>query len=138
MQRGYAPRMSLAAGAPQPSWSKDLIAGPEAPAEARWFLNTAVAHLRLDEELKIATLLLSELTSNAVRHGGGGPGSWIGLTITDTGPFVRVAVCDQGPGFDLAEIDWRGHRGGLFLLDTLAYDWGIERNAAGTEVWFEI
>jgi anti-sigma regulatory factor (Ser/Thr protein kinase) len=130
--------MSLAAGAQQPSWSKDLIAGPEAPAEARWFLNTAVAHLRLDEELKIATLLVSELTSNAVRHGAGAPGSWVGLTITDTGPFVRVAVCDQGPGFDPAEIDWRGHRGGLFLLDTLAYDWGIERNAPGTEVWFEI
>ena len=130
--------MSLAAGAPQPSWSKDLIAGPEAPAEARWFLNTAVARLRLDEELKIATLLVSELTSNAVRHGGGAPGSWVGLTITDTGPFVRVAVCDQGPGFDPAEVDRRGHRGGLFLLDTLAYDWGIERNASGTEVWFEI
>ena len=61
-----------------------------------------------------------------------------GLTITDTGPFVRVAVCDQGLGFDPARSDWRGHRGGLFLLDTLAYDWGIERNAAGTEVWFEI
>ena len=130
--------MSLAAGAPQPSWSKDLIAGPEAPAEARWFLNTAVARLRLDEELKIATLLVSELTSNAVRHGGGAPGSWVGLTITDAGPFVRVAVCDQGPGFDPAEIDRREHRGGLFLLDTLAYDWGIERNASGTEVWFEI
>ena len=130
--------MSLAAGAPQPSWSKDLIAGPEAPAEARWFLNAAVAHLRLDEELQISTLLVSELTSNAVRHGGGAPGSWIGLTITDTGPFVRVAVCDQGPGFDPARFDWRGHRGGLFLLDTLAYDWGIERKAAGTEVWFEI
>ena len=130
--------MSLAAGAPQPSWSKDLIAGPEASAEARWFLNTAVAHLRVDEELKIATLLVSELTSNAVRHGGGQPGSWIGLTITDTGPFVRVAVCDHSPGLDLAEIDRSGHRGGLFLLDTLAYDWGIERNAAGTEVWFEI
>jgi anti-sigma regulatory factor (Ser/Thr protein kinase) len=130
--------MSLAAGAPQPAWSKDLIAGPEAPAEARWFLNAAVANLRLDEELKISTLLVSELMSNAVRHGGGAPGSWIGLTITDTGPFVRVAVCDQGPGFDPAEIDWTGHRGGLFLLDTLAYDWGIERNAAATEVWFEI
>jgi anti-sigma regulatory factor (Ser/Thr protein kinase) len=130
--------MSLAAGAPHPSWSKDLIAGPEAPAEARWFLNAAVAHLRLDEELQISTLLASELTSNAVRHGGGAPGSWIGLTITDTGPFVRVAVCDQGPGFDPARSDWRGHRGGLFLLDTLAYDWGIERNAAATEVWFEI
>jgi anti-sigma regulatory factor (Ser/Thr protein kinase) len=128
--------MGLAAGARQPSWSKDLIAGPDAPAEARWFLNAAVAHLRLDEELQISTLLISELTSNAVRHGGA-PGSWIGLTITDTGPFVRVAVCDQGPGFDPAEID-RSHRGGLFLLDTLAYDWGIERFASGNEVWFEI
>jgi anti-sigma regulatory factor (Ser/Thr protein kinase) len=130
--------MSLAAGAPQPSWSRDLIAGPEAPAEARWFLNAAVAHLRLDEELQISTLLVSELTSNAVRHGGGAPGSRIGLTITDTGPFVRVAVCDQGPGFDPAKLDWRGHPGGLFLLDTLAYDWGLERKAAGAEVWFEI
>jgi anti-sigma regulatory factor (Ser/Thr protein kinase) len=128
--------MNLAAGSRLPSWSKDLIAGPEAPSEARWFLNSAVAHLRLDEELQVSTLLVSELTSNAVRHGA--PGSWVGLTITDTGPFVRVAVCDQGPGFDLAEIDRRGHRGGLFLLDTLAYDWGIERRAVGTEVWFEI
>ncbi len=129
--------MGLAAGARQPSWSKDLIAGPDAPAEARWFLNAAVAHLELGEELQISTLLVSELTSNAVRHGGGAPGSWIGLTITDTGPFVRVAVCDQGPGFDPAEID-RTRGGGLFLLDTLAYDWGIERFAFGNEVWFEI
>lgn len=130
--------MGLAAGARHPSWSKDLVAGPEAPAEARWFLNAAVAHLGLDDELQVSTLLVSELTSNAVRHGGGSPGSWIGLTITDTGPFVRVGVCDPGPGFDLAEIDRSGHRGGLFLLETLAYDWGVERSAAGTEVWFEI
>jgi anti-sigma regulatory factor (Ser/Thr protein kinase) len=131
-------RMGLAADARQPSWSKDLIAGPDAPSQARWFLNGAVAHLRLDEELSISTLLISELTSNAVRHGRRASGSWIGLTITDTGPFVRVAVCDQGPGFDLAEIDWRGHKGGLFLVDALSYDWGIERSASGTEVWFEI
>ena len=130
--------MGLAAGARRPSWSRDLVAGPDAPSEARWFLNAAVAHLKLDEELQTSTLLISELTSNAVRHGGGAPGSWIRLTITDTGPFVRVAVCDQGSGFDPADVDWRSHRGGLFLLDSLAYDWGIERNAAGTEVWFEI
>jgi serine/threonine-protein kinase RsbW len=130
--------MGLAAGARQPTWSKDLIAGPDAPSESRWFLNGAVAHLQLDDELQSATLLISEVVSNAVRHGSAAPGNWIGLTITDTGPFVRVAVCDEGPGFDLAEIDRRGHRDGLFLLDALAYDWGIERNAAGTEVWFEI
>jgi anti-sigma regulatory factor (Ser/Thr protein kinase) len=130
--------MGLAAGARQPTWSKDLIAGPDAPSEARWFLNGAVAHLKLDEELQIANLLISEVVSNAVRHGSGAPGSWIGLTITDAGPFVRVAVWDQGAGFDLAEIDRRGHRGGLFLLDTMSYDWGIEQTAAGTEVWFEI
>jgi anti-sigma regulatory factor (Ser/Thr protein kinase) len=131
--------MGLAAGARQPTtWSRDLIAGPDAPAEARWFLHGAVAPLKLDEELQTATLLISEVVSNAVRHGSGAPGSWIGLTITDTGPFLRVSVCDQGPGFDPAEIDRRGHRGGLFLLDVLAYDWGIRRSSAGTEVWFEI
>jgi hypothetical protein len=76
--------------------------------------------------------------SNAVRHGSGAPGSWIGLTITDTGPFVRVSVCDQGQGFDLAQVDRSDHRGGLYVLDALAFDWGIERNASGTEVWFEV
>lgn len=132
--------MGLAADARHPSWSKDLSAGPDAPSEARWFLNGAVAHLKLGDDLQIATLLISELVSNAVRHGSGSPGSWIGLTITDTGPFVRVAVCDQGRGFDLAEIERSDHhhRGGLFLLDALAFDWGIEQNAAVTEVWFEI
>jgi anti-sigma regulatory factor (Ser/Thr protein kinase) len=130
--------MGPAADARHPSWSKDLIAGPDAPSEARWFLNGAVAHLKLGEELQAATLLISELVSNAVRHGSGAPGGWIGLTVTDTGPFVRVSVCDQGRGFDPAEIDRRDHRGGLFLLDALAFDWGIEPNAAGTEVWFEI
>ena len=119
--------MSLAAGARQPSWSKDLIAGPEVPSEARWFLNAAVAHLRLDEELRYLDppRLGADVECRASRRRSAG--NWIGLAIADAGPFVRVAVRDQGPGFDRAEIDRKGHRGGLFLLDTLAYDWGIER-----------
>lgn len=55
-----------------------------------------------------------------------------------TSPCTVLAAPAMNPGFDPARFDLRGHRGGLFLLDSLAYDWGIERKAAGTEGWFEI
>jgi anti-sigma regulatory factor (Ser/Thr protein kinase) len=86
----------------------------------------------MDETLK---LLVSEVVTNAVRHGGsGGPvelhASW--------NSEIRVAVQDRGDGFSpvprLGGPDEAGGFG-LFLVGQLADRWGVE-NDGGTTVWF--
>ena len=87
-------------------------------------------------------LLLTELVTNAVRHGGASAGRSVGVTVFRSADLVRVAVTDPGAGFD-----WRGRESedpmapggyGLFLVEQTATRWGIERGSDSTTVWFEI
>jgi anti-sigma regulatory factor (Ser/Thr protein kinase) len=82
-------------------------------------------------------LLVSEVVTNAVRHGAdGGPvqlnASW--------NSHVRVEVVDHGGGFTPAPrsrpLDEPGGYG-LFLVGALADRWGVETDD-GTTVWFEL
>jgi anti-sigma regulatory factor (Ser/Thr protein kinase) len=80
-------------------------------------------------------LLVSEVVTNAVRHGGSSRpvevhASW--------NAEVRVEVCDQGDGFtpvprQRAPDDPGGF--GLLLVGSLADRWGVETDG-GTTVWF--
>jgi PAS domain S-box-containing protein len=59
-------------------------------------------------------LLVSELVSNAVKHGHGD----IELTLRVNGDIVRLEVCDDGPGFPPG-FDWRkAANTGLGLIDS--------------------
>jgi anti-sigma regulatory factor (Ser/Thr protein kinase) len=86
----------------------------------------------MDETLK---LLVSEVVTNAVRHGGSaGPvelhASW--------NSEIRVEVQDQGAGFTPApRIGAPDEPGGfgLYLVGRLADRWGVE-TGGGTTVWF--
>jgi anti-sigma regulatory factor (Ser/Thr protein kinase) len=89
-----------------------------------------------------ATLLVSELVTNSVRHGGLRPGQEIELTVEASPQRLRVEVAEHGDGFDFApaprprredpEGGW-----GLFLVDRLSSAWGVEGNGV-TRVWFEM
>ena len=116
-----------------------LRGGRQAPGLARTALsglNGSLAELHYP-----VSLLVSELVTNAVRHGGTGPESTVCVRLDSTGRFVRVEVVDGGPGFD-------GRPGrpknpiqdgfGLVLVDELADRWGVEANDDETLVWFEI
>jgi anti-sigma regulatory factor (Ser/Thr protein kinase) len=104
-------------------------------AEARTRVSEAIGpHLEngIDETLK---LLVSEVVTNAVRHGGSdGPvelhASW--------NSEIRVAVQDHGDGFThrprAEEPDEPGGFG-LYLVGQLADRWGVETDG-GTTVWF--
>jgi anti-sigma regulatory factor (Ser/Thr protein kinase) len=90
-----------------------------------------------DAVLERLRLLVSEVVTNSVRHGGVGP---IQLRIRATSGIVRVEVEDRGPGFepdlDLADADL--HSGwGLFLVDRLTARWGVTADRT-TTVWFEL
>ena len=86
-------------------------------------------------------LLLTELVTNAVRHGGAHVGRSVGVRVARSAGRVNVAVSDSGPGFE-----WRGRDAshppagggyGLLLVDRMASRWGIERRERSTTVWFE-
>jgi anti-sigma regulatory factor (Ser/Thr protein kinase) len=115
----------------------DLTLEPESGsvAEARARVCDAIEpHLDdgIDQTLK---LLVSEVVTNAVRHGGsGGP---VELHATWNSE-IRVEVQDHGAGFAPTPRDRTpdGTGGfGLFLVGRLADRWGVENDGA-TTVWF--
>ena len=90
-----------------------------------------------DRKLETLRLLVSEVVTNAVRHGGADAplevrARWDG--------DVRVEVVDHGNGFLPAPRAGERHEPGgfgLFLVGRLADRWGVEATDA-TRVWFVI
>jgi len=118
-------------------FSLRLPGGRIAPAEARRCLRRF--HDELEPELaQIVSLLVSELVSNAVTHGGDG------LVFVDadvSASAVRVEVEDGGPGFTPpagGPVPSRGNGFGLYLVDEIADRWGVETTGRGNRVWFEL
>jgi anti-sigma regulatory factor (Ser/Thr protein kinase) len=114
---------------------------PRAPSLAR----AAVASFSERREiatrsLETLSLLVSELVSNAVLHSDAPRASEIHLCARLVGPdAVRIEVTDQGSGFTAVPRDPKRIDGGygLFLVDTQATSWGIDRRF-GNCVWFEV
>lgn len=86
-------------------------------------------------------LLVSELVSNAVQHGGPhGPDATVGVEVELQQDRVRVEVTDAGSGdprLSNGAIDGPSGRG-LLLVDALASSWGCDRQRSGKSVWFEL
>jgi serine phosphatase RsbU (regulator of sigma subunit)/anti-sigma regulatory factor (Ser/Thr protein kinase) len=116
-----------------------LRGGPRAPAAARTALDTLQDRGLDGEEAQTARLLLSEVVTNSVVHGGSGSTDWIGLDVELSPAALRVEVRDRGPGFrpapSLPGPLQPGGRG-LFLVDELADRWGV--GDGGRSVWFEL
>ncbi|KUJ64157.1 hypothetical protein ACZ90_61215 [Streptomyces albus subsp. albus] len=86
-----------------------------------------------------AELLLSELVTNAVRHGRVPRGREIGVRSALSGGELRVEVADvsdsQPQMRESGDGDERGR--GLLLVDSLADKWGVSRRGViGKTVWF--
>jgi anti-sigma regulatory factor (Ser/Thr protein kinase) len=121
--------------------SATFAGGPYAAAAARRALGglgDVVSHRRLGD----IALLVSELVTNSVRHGGAGEDDRLELAALREGERLRVEVTDWGPGFDR---DARRRRPtdeasgwGLVLVERLADRWGVERHGDATVVWFEL
>jgi anti-sigma regulatory factor (Ser/Thr protein kinase) len=98
-----------------------------------------------DVMLDDATLLVSELLTNSIRHSGLRPDEEVRVTAEWSGQRLRVTVRDRPaarpappvagsirppPG---AESGW-----GLFLVDQIASQWGTLDDEAGGGYWFEL
>ena len=134
--------MGSAPGTPR-SRSTELRAGPRTSAEARSFLSAAIESFGVDVDRDTVHLLISELASNAARHGK----EPIDVNISVEEEGLRISVFDRGAGFDpegigfdrafspdpSAEGGW-----GLRVVDNLSSEWGVKRRDDGTEVWFRL
>ena len=118
-----------------------LRGGPDAAANARERLAALGEPLSPPMEAKVS-LLLTELVTNAVRHGGARNGEPVTVTVEHWPGLLRVAVSDPGPGFRWRPPEPRrppeegGY--GLVLVDRMARRWGVEPGADSTTVWFEL
>jgi anti-sigma regulatory factor (Ser/Thr protein kinase) len=88
-----------------------------------------------------ATLLTSELVTNAIQHtASGADGGTVTIVVMDVADGVLVEVIDEGSAdmpvvrCDLLSTD--GH--GLYLVQQLTAQWGYLRDPAGTTVWFHL
>jgi anti-sigma regulatory factor (Ser/Thr protein kinase) len=84
-----------------------------------------------------AELLTSELVSNAVLHA---QGSFELSVCGEEGEAIRIEVVDESPLRPvLAPPDGDVIAGrGLWLVDALAEEWGVEPSGHGKAVWFRL
>ncbi len=122
------------------SFELELPRGLDSAAVARRALDGLFGKLP-EDQLGDVRLMVSELVTNALRHAELGVADSIHLTVTVTAATVRVEVSDPGKGFDPVEDvptdPDRSAGWGLFLVETLADRWGVDRSR-GTCVWFEL
>ncbi|WP_059011146.1 ATP-binding protein [Streptomyces specialis] len=80
-------------------------------------------------------LIVSELVSNALRHGHGAPV----VRMTGTRRRIRIEVADDSPVRPAPRDPGPAGGGlGLRMIDRLAADWGSSRRATGKVVWCEL
>ena len=113
---------------------------PASVPEARRLACKVAEHYLDEKQYKAFELVVTEIVSNAVRHGGA-PGDQIRLAVTPKDDYMCVQVTDSGPGLvpkpGALEADDDGGFG-LFIVEQLTRRWGVTREDSRTRVWFEL
>jgi anti-sigma regulatory factor (Ser/Thr protein kinase) len=111
---------------------------PDQVGVARTFITKVLGE---DEPAtEVAVLLASETVTNAVLHSNSRrPGGTVTITVLEIGGGVRIDVRDGGSSRSTPVVNpdnciSGGH--GLFLVQTLADQWGYLRDEFRTTVWF--
>ncbi|MEU7166989.1 ATP-binding protein [Streptomyces morookaense] len=108
-------------------------------APAREFVRETLKRWEIESRSRDITLCMSELTTNALRHGvPQGRGFLVHLWLLESHTF-RIEVHDSGAGCPRLlppEAMADGGRG-LRIVDTLADKWGVGEREPGKVVWCE-
>ncbi|MGH8868497.1 MAG: ATP-binding protein [Actinomycetes bacterium] len=107
------------------------------PGWARQWLADLCARWSCEELSFDVTLLVSEVTTNALLHTDGGT---VTVTATFEQSMLTVAVTDDHPG-DLRPADptpTAESGRGLHIVQAYAHDWGVHHDGTGKSVWFTL
>jgi anti-sigma regulatory factor (Ser/Thr protein kinase) len=111
---------------------------PSSVSEARRRV-VEMAETRMDDSrLAELQLVLSEVVSNAIRHGSSTEP--VMLAITPKEEFLCVQVTDAGSGLaprPRATVPDENGGWGFFLIEYMTRRWGMTRENRRTRVWFE-
>ncbi len=124
---------------PHISRSQTLDAVALSAQAARRFVAAICADAHMPQQTtETALLLVSEIVTNALSYGDGQP-----VIDVDVDPDrMRVSVTDDAEGTPSVQRQDNGlaeHGRGLFLVESLASRWGINRRVpTGKSVWFEL
>jgi anti-sigma regulatory factor (Ser/Thr protein kinase) len=142
----FAAATSLSPGADRRTailGSVTILGRPEEVSGARAFVARTLADVGKTPavDADTATLLTSELVTNAIQHTASGvPGGTVTIVVVDVTDGVLIEVIDDGSAGapvvkgDLLTTD--GH--GLYLVQQLTAQWGYLQDPAGTTVWFHL
>lgn len=109
---------------------------PASAGQARRFVRSTLAQWQLDDLGDTATLLVSELVTNAILHAR----SDVTVAVRALEGRVRVEVADGADGVPFlrhptaAATTGRG----LGLVQACALAWGVELHPPGKSVWFDL
>ena len=123
------------------AWVHYLAAEAASVPEARRIAGEIAAAFMESDQFMAFELAVSEVVSNAVRHGGPRDDE-IRFAVTPKDGYMCVQVTDRGPGFVPrpgamgTEDDDGGF--GLFIVEQVTRRWGVTREERCTRVWFEI
>lgn len=86
--------------------------------------------------IQTAELLVSEMITNAIRHGAGPPL----IRLTWNGRLLRIAVSDYSDSWPRMRVTKNTTPGGfgMQLLERLAHRWGVTPRHPGKTVWAEL
>ena len=114
-----------------------LVSASSSPREAREILRDWLTAKELAALSDDAAVLVSELVTNAVLHGG----EEIIVYASVTDEKVRVEVFDSDPRSELVGVSHSSEATsgrGLSMVDSMADDWGCVPAVGGTRTWFEL
>ena len=113
---------------------RELPINREAPALAREFLRGSTCAEHHSEVLDDAVLMVSELVTNSVLHGG--PPVVVGVDCN--GNELQVRVRDGSPAMPAPRSAQQSdeHGRGLALVAEMSADWGVDPEPDGKHVWF--
>jgi anti-sigma regulatory factor (Ser/Thr protein kinase) len=119
-----------------PVASTRLPPHPASTRAARAFVGEHLRSWHLEPAIDDATLLVSELVTNAILHAR----TPIELVVRKVKASVRVEVFDEGSGTArpmYPDVEAAAGRG-LGLVQAVAHRWGVDEAEVGKTVWFEI